>query len=65
VLMLSLMTDRERIVKAYLATTLTHVRLLASMDTLMNGQGRSLNKLFAAVGVLAHVRADATMDTLW
>jgi hypothetical protein len=52
-------------VKAYLATALTHVRLLTSMDTLVNGQGRSLNELFTAVGIFAHVRTDAAMDTLW
>jgi hypothetical protein len=46
----------------YLSAALTHVRLLAGVNTLVNRQSRPLNKLFAAVGILAHVRTDAAMD---
>ena len=47
----------------YLSTTLTHVRLLAGVDALMDGQRGSLDELLAAVGVVANVRADAAVDT--
>jgi hypothetical protein len=49
---------------AYLAAALAHVRLLASVDALVHRQGRTLDKLLAAVGVIAHVRTDAAVDTL-
>lgn len=48
---------------SYLAASLTHVGLLASVNTLMNGQGRTLNELLAAVWVIANMRADAAVDT--
>lgn len=47
-----------------LAATLTHVRLLASVHTLVNGQSRSLDELLTAVGVVADVRADTAVDPL-
>lgn len=37
--------------------------LLASVDTLVNRQGGALDELLAAVGVVAHVRADTAVDT--
>ena len=49
--------------RAYLSTTLTHVRLLASVDTLVDRQGGTLDELLAAVGVVANMRADAAVDT--
>jgi hypothetical protein len=33
------------------------------MNTLMNGQGGSLNELFPAVGKVANVRPNATVDS--
>jgi hypothetical protein len=33
------------------------------VDTLVNGQGGALDELLAAVGVVAHVRADTAVDT--
>jgi hypothetical protein len=48
---------------SYLSTSLAHVRLLASVDTLVDGQGGALDELLAAVGVVAHVRADTAVDT--
>lgn len=48
---------------AYLATALAHVRLLARVNTLMHRQGRTLDELLAAVGVVAHMGADAAVDT--
>jgi len=49
----------------YLAAALTHVGLLASVDTLVNRQRRPLDELLAAVGVIAHVRADTTVDAFY
>jgi hypothetical protein len=49
----------------YLATTLAHVRLLAGVDTLMNRQCRSLNKLLAAVLKITHVRADTAVNAFY
>ena len=48
---------------SYLSTSLAHVRLLTSVDTLVNREGGALNELLAAVGVVAHVRADTAVDT--
>lgn len=48
---------------AYLAAAFTHVRLLASVDALVDRQGRALDELLAAAGVVAHVRTDAAVDT--
>jgi hypothetical protein len=41
------------------------VRLLACMDSLMHGQGRSLNKLLATTGPVADVRSNTTVDAFW
>lgn len=46
----------------YLSAALTHVRLLAGVNTLVHSQSRPLDELLAAVGILAHVRTDAAMD---
>jgi len=48
----------------YLSAALTHVRLLAGVDTLVNSQSRPLDELLAAVGILAHVRTDTAMNAL-
>ena len=39
------------------------MRLLASVDTLVDRQGGTLDELLAAVGVVADMRADAAVDT--
>jgi hypothetical protein len=49
--------------RTYLSTSLAHVRLLAGVDTLVHSQSRALDELLAAVGVVAHVRADTAVDT--
>ena len=54
----------QAVLASYLSAALTHVRLLASVNTLMNSESRTLNELLSAVGILAHVRPDSTMDTL-
>lgn len=54
-----------RVRESYLSTALTHVRLLACVHTLVDGQRRPLDELLAAVGVVAHVGANATVDTFW
>lgn len=46
----------------YLATSFTHVRLLAGMNPFMNRQSGSLNELFVATRIVAHVRPYAGMD---
>ena len=51
--------------KTYLSTSFTHMRFLASVDALMDGQSRTLNKLLATVRVLAHVRSNTAVDTLY
>lgn len=56
---------RRAMESSYLAATFAHVRLLAGVHTLMDGQGRPLDKLLAAVGVLADVRTNAAVDALW
>lgn len=50
---------------AYLAASLTHMGFLTRVDTLMDCQGRALDELLAAVGVVAHVRTDPAVDTFW
>lgn len=39
------------------------MRLLASMNTLMNSEGRALNKLFATAGIVANMWADSAVDS--
>jgi hypothetical protein len=51
--------------KTYLAAALTHVGLLAGVDTLVDRQRGALDELLAAVGVVAHMRADAAVDTFY
>ena len=46
----------------YLSTSLAHVRLFAGVDALVHSQGRALNELLAAVGVIAHVRTDTAVN---
>jgi hypothetical protein len=53
----------QKIRGTYLATSLAHVRLLAGVDALVHGEGGALDELLAAVRVVAHVRADAAVDT--
>jgi hypothetical protein len=35
------------------------------VDTLVDSKGRSLDELLPAIRILAYVRTDTTMDTLW
>lgn len=58
------MASQRTRVTEWLAASFAHVRLLASVDTLMDGQSRALNELLAAVGVVAHMGTDAAMDAL-
>lgn len=51
-------------IKTHLSTTLAHVRLLSGVDTLMYGQGRSLDELFTAIGIVTNVRSDSSVDAL-
>lgn len=41
------------------------MRLLASVNTLMNSQGRTLDELFAAIRVVADMRSDSSMNTFY
>jgi hypothetical protein len=41
------------------------MRLLAGVDTLVDRQRRPLDELLSAVGVVAHVGADATVDPFY
>lgn len=45
----------------YLATSFTHVRLLASMHACVHGQRRPLDELLVAIREVADVRADTAM----
>ena len=47
-----------------LSTTLAHVWLLASVNTLVDGQSRPLDELFATVWIIAYMGTDAAVDTL-
>lgn len=49
----------------YLSTSLTHVRLLASMYSRMHREGRSLDKLFAAVRIVADMRPYSAVNSLY
>jgi hypothetical protein len=57
------MTRQRAGITEGLSTSLTHMRLLASVDTLVDRQGGTLDELLAAVGVIANMRADAAVDT--
>jgi len=48
----------------HLSAALAHVRLLAGVDALVDRQRGPLDELLAAVGEVAHVRADATVNPL-
>lgn len=50
-------------IKTYLSASFAHVRLLTGVDTLMDCQGRTLNELFATVGIITDVRADTAVNT--
>ena len=39
------------------------MRFLSSVDALMDGQGRSLDELLAAIREVANVRTDAAVDS--
>jgi hypothetical protein len=58
-------STKSKSLDAYLSAALAHVRLLAGVDALMDSQSRSLDELLTAVGILTHVRADATVDTFY
>jgi hypothetical protein len=47
---------------AYLAAALAHVRLFASVYTLVDCQRRTLDELLAAVGIIADVRPYAAVN---
>lgn len=49
--------------EAYLSTSLAHVRLLSRVDALVDCQSGTLNELLAAIGEVAYVRTDATVNT--
>jgi hypothetical protein len=49
--------------ESYLSTSLAHVRLLSGVHALVDSQRGPLDELLAAVGVVAHVGANATVDT--
>jgi hypothetical protein len=51
--------------RSYLSATLAHVRLFASVDALVHSEGGALDELLTAVGVIAHVRTDAAVNTFW
>ena len=49
--------------QTHFSTSLAHVRLLAGVDALVHSQGGTLDELLAAVGVVAHVRTNAAVNT--
>lgn len=49
---------------AYLAASFAHVWLLTGVHTRMHSQGGTLNELLTTARVVAHVGADATVNTL-
>jgi hypothetical protein len=49
----------------YLATSLAHMGLLASVHSLMDGQGRTLNELLVATRMITDVRSDTTVDSFY
>lgn len=50
---------------AYLSTSLTHVRLLASVNSHVYSQGRALNELLATIWVFTDVGTDTTVYAFW
>ena len=63
---------RERIMAGLRRTTkksgrkpMPDDRVEAIRKSLMDGQGRTLNELLTAVGVVAHVRTDTTVNAFW
>lgn len=51
--------------ESYLAATLAHMRLLTSVNTLVNGQSRALDELFPTVGIVADVWPDTTVNSFY
>lgn len=49
---------------AHLAATFTHVWLLSSVHSLMDGESRTLDELLAAVWVVADVWPHSSVDAL-
>lgn len=49
---------------AYLSATFTHVRLLSSVHSLVNGKGGTLDELFAAVWIVADMWPHSSVDAL-
>ncbi len=52
-------------VKIYLATSLALVRLLARVHAGMHGQSGALDELLSTSRIIAHVRTNTAVDTLW
>ena len=46
----------------YLATSLAHMRLLAGVDSLMDSQGRTLDKLLVATRMITYMRSHTTVN---
>lgn len=49
----------------YLSTSLTHVRLLASMHSCVHRKSRSLDELFTAIRVVADMRPYPAVNPLY
>lgn len=49
---------------SYLAASLALMGLLSRVHTLMDSKSRSLDKLFPAAGVIAHVRTNTAVNAL-
>lgn len=62
--MRSSMPSQRAAVTEGLGASLTVMRLLAGVDSLVNSQGRSLDELLVALGVVADMRPDACVDSL-
>lgn len=50
---------------AYLATSLAHVRLLASVDSGMHSESTALDELLATIWVVANMRTNATVNAFY
>ena len=50
---------------AYLATSLAHVRLLASVDSGVHSESTALDELLATIWVVANMRTNATVNAFY
>lgn len=50
---------------AYLATSLAHMRLLASVDSGVHCESTALDKLLATIWVVANMRTNATVNAFY